>query len=100
VAFAGASGYLDMNVYKRSMILTCCNQRLMADSCHNFTEFWSLGMTPTCKQRSTSTWQQSLHAGHALSPGHGYDKASQIAHHAFEHDLTLRQAALTLGYVV
>ena len=35
----------------------------------------------------------------ALAPVIGYDKASQIAHHALEHDLTLRQAALGLGFV-
>jgi fumarate hydratase class II len=29
----------------------------------------------------------------------GYDKASRIAHHAAEHDSTLKQAALELGYV-
>ncbi|HET8996036.1 MAG TPA: class II fumarate hydratase, partial [Acetobacteraceae bacterium] len=35
----------------------------------------------------------------ALAPVIGYDKASQIAHHAAEHDLTLKQAALQLGLV-
>jgi len=35
----------------------------------------------------------------ALAPVIGYDKASRIAHHALEHDLTLRQAALQLGFV-
>jgi fumarate hydratase class II len=34
-----------------------------------------------------------------LSPVIGYDKASKIAHHALEHDLTLKQAALQLGFV-
>jgi fumarate hydratase class II len=35
----------------------------------------------------------------ALSPVIGYDKASQIAHHAVDHDLTLKEAALALGFV-
>ncbi len=35
----------------------------------------------------------------ALSPVIGYDKASEIAHHALAHDLTLKEAAMTLGYV-
>ena len=35
----------------------------------------------------------------ALAPVIGYDKASEIAHHAMQHDLTLREAALQLGYV-
>ena len=35
----------------------------------------------------------------ALAPVIGYDKASKIAHHAMEHDLTLKAAALELGFV-
>jgi fumarate hydratase class II len=35
----------------------------------------------------------------ALSPVIGYDKASQIAHYALDNDLTLKQAALKLGFV-
>jgi fumarate hydratase class II len=35
----------------------------------------------------------------ALAPVIGYDKASEIAHHALTHDLTLRDAALALKYV-
>jgi hypothetical protein len=35
----------------------------------------------------------------ALSPVIGYDKAAQIAHYALEHDLSLKQAALKLGFV-
>ncbi|MBD2232330.1 class II fumarate hydratase [Phormidium tenue] len=99
VAFAGASGYLEMNVYKPMMIFNLLQSvRLMADSCHNFTEFLVAGMTPNLKKIDQYV-QQSLMLVTALSPAIGYDKASQIAHHAFEHDLTLRQAALALGYV-
>jgi fumarate hydratase class II len=29
----------------------------------------------------------------------GYDKASKIAHYAMDNDLTLKQAALKLGFV-
>ena len=35
----------------------------------------------------------------ALSPVIGYDKASKIAHYAMDHDLTLKAAALKLGFV-
>ncbi len=35
----------------------------------------------------------------ALSPVIGYDKASKVAHYALDHDLSLKEAALTLGYV-
>ena len=35
----------------------------------------------------------------ALAPVIGYDKASKIAPYAMDHDLTLRAAALQLGFV-
>ena len=35
----------------------------------------------------------------ALAPVIGYDKASRIAHYAASQDLTLKEAALKLGYV-
>jgi len=35
----------------------------------------------------------------ALAPVIGYDKASQIAHYAMDNDLTLKSAALKLGFV-
>jgi fumarate hydratase class II len=35
----------------------------------------------------------------ALSPVIGYDKASKIAHYAMDNDLTLKAAALKLGFV-
>jgi fumarate hydratase, class II len=35
----------------------------------------------------------------ALSPVIGHDKASKIAHCAYDNDLTLKQAALNLGLV-
>ncbi len=99
VAFAGASGYLEMNVYKPMMIFNLLQSaRLMADSCRNFSEFLVTGMTPNHRKISQYV-EQSLMLVTALSPAIGYDKASQIAHHAFEHDLTLRAAALALGHV-
>jgi fumarate hydratase class II len=35
----------------------------------------------------------------ALTPVIGYDKSSKIAHYAMDNDLTLKQSALTLGFV-
>ncbi|MFS8562928.1 MAG: hypothetical protein LVR00_00765 [Rhabdochlamydiaceae bacterium] len=35
----------------------------------------------------------------ALTPVIGYDKASEIAHYALDHDMSLRDAAIKTGYV-
>jgi fumarate hydratase class II len=99
VAFAGASGSLEMNVYKPMMIFNVLQSaRLLGDSSQNFTEFLVQGMTPN-RKRIDQYVQDSLMLVTALSPVIGYDKAATIAHYAFEHDLTLREAALTLGFI-
>jgi fumarate hydratase class II len=43
--------------------------------------------------------ERSLMLVTALAPVIGYDQASKIAHHAMDHDLTLKAAALSLGFV-
>lgn len=99
VSFAGASGYLEMNVYKPIMIYNVIQSiRILSDSCNNFTEFMVLGMKPNHKQIENYV-NDSLMLVTALSPVIGYDKASEIAHLAHEKDLTLKEATLELGYL-
>ncbi|HML59901.1 class II fumarate hydratase [Solidesulfovibrio sp.] len=99
VGFGGAGGILEMNVYKPLMIFNIMKSiRLLADSMHNFRAFLVEGMEPN-RKRIAEFVGRSLMLVTALSPVIGYDKASKIAHHAMEHDLTLREAALDLGYV-
>ncbi len=99
VAFAGASGSLEMNVYKPLMIFNLLQSiRLLTDSSRNFSRFLVQGMTVN-RRRLAQYVDQSLMLVTALSPVIGYDQACRIAHHAFEQDLTLRQAALELGLI-
>ena len=99
VGFGGAGGYLEMNVYKPLMIFNLMNSIvLLADGCTNFRKFMIEGTKPNLKEIKTQL-ERSLMLVTALAPVIGYDKASQIAHHATEHDLTLKQAALQLGFV-
>lgn len=99
VAFGGASGYLEMNVYKPLIIHNVLHSiRLLRDGCHNFNRFLIAGTQPNLK-RIKSDLDRSLMLVTALSPTIGYDKASEIAHYALDHDLNLRDAALKLGYV-
>jgi len=99
VGFGGAGGHLEMNVYKPLMIFNVMNSVvLMADGCTNFRKFMIEGTRPNLK-RIKEHVERSLMLVTALAPVIGYDKASQIAHHATEHDLTLKAAALQLGFV-
>jgi fumarate hydratase, class II len=99
VTFGGASGYLEMNVYKPLIIYNVMHSiRIMSDGCHNFSRFLVVGMEPNRKQIDAFV-KQSLMLVTALSPVIGYDKASQVAHYALDHDLTLKEAALKLEYI-
>ena len=99
VGFGGASGYLEMNVYKPLMIFNLTQSiTLMTDGCTNFRRFLVEGTQPNRKKIKEYV-DRSLMLVTALAPVIGYDKASKIAHHAMDHDLTLKQAALQLGFV-
>jgi fumarate hydratase class II len=99
VGFGGASGYLEMNVYKTVMIFNLANSITLAtDGCTNFRRFLVEGTQPNVKKINEYV-ERSLMLVTALAPVIGYDKASKIAHHAMEHDLTLKAAALQLGFV-
>src|SRR5262249_15288429 len=99
VGFGGAGGYLEMNVYKPLMIFNVIHSIiLMSDGCVNFRKFLIEGTKPNLK-KITEYVERSLMLVTALSPVIGYDKASKIAHHAMDNDLTLKEAALQLGFV-
>ncbi len=99
VGFGGAGGYLEMNVYKPLMIFNLTHSiTLMTDGCTNFRRFLVEGTRPNRKKIKEYV-DRSLMLVTALAPVIGYDKASKIAHHAMDHDLTLKEAALQLGFV-
>ena len=99
VGLSGAGGLLEMNVYKPVMINAVLQSiRILGDGATNFAEFLVEGTEPNEKQIASFV-ENSLMLVTALSPVIGYDKASHAAHHAFEHDLSLKQACLDLGYV-
>jgi fumarate hydratase, class II len=97
--FGGASGYLEMNVYKPLIIFNLAHSiTILADGCTNFRKFLVEGTKPNVKKIKEYV-DRSLMLVTALSPVIGYDKASQIAHYALDNDLTLKAAAMKLGFV-
>jgi len=99
VGFGGAGGYLEMNVYKPLIIANVMQSiTLLADGCTNFRRFLIEGTRPNVKKINEYV-NQSLMLVTALAPVIGYDKASRIAHHAIDQNLTLKAAATDLGFV-
>src|SRR5258707_5090939 len=99
VGFGGAGGYLEMNVYKPLIIFNITHSiTIMTDGCTNFRKFLIEGTKPNL-DKIREYVERSLMLVTALAPVIGYDKASRIAHHAMDNDLTLKAAALQLGFV-
>jgi fumarate hydratase class II len=99
VGFGGAGGYLEMNVYKPLLIFNIIHSiTIMADGCANFRKFLVEGTKPNLKKIKEYV-DRSLMLVTALAPVIGYDRASKIAHYAMDNDLTLKDAALKLGFV-
>lgn len=99
VGIGGSAGYLEMNVYKPLIIYNLTHSiTLLTDGCANFRKFLVEGTKPNLKKIAEYV-DRSLMLVTALSPVIGYDKSSKIAHYAMDNDLTLKEAALKLGFV-
>jgi fumarate hydratase class II len=88
-----------MNVYKPLIIFNVAHSiAIMSDGCTNFRKFLIEGTQPNLRKIKEYV-DRSLMLVTSLAPVIGYDKASQIAHYARDNDLTLKAAALQLGFV-
>ncbi len=99
VAFAGSQGAFQLNVYKPVMLHNVLESTaLLADACRSFDEHCARGIEPDT-QRIAANLANSLMLVTALNPHIGYEKAARISLTAHREGLTLREAALKLGYV-
>jgi fumarate hydratase class II len=97
--FAGSQGTLELNVFKPVMIRNLLHStRLLTDVCRTFREFCVEGLQPD-RQRIEELVGRSLMLVTALSPTIGYDKAAEIAEKAHREGATLKESALSLGYL-
>jgi fumarate hydratase class II len=96
----GASqGNFELNVFKPMIAHNFLQSaRLLADGMRSFEEFCARGIEPN-RARIGQLMEQSLMLVTALAPHIGYDRAAQIAKHAQQEGITLRQAALQSGHV-
>ena len=99
VNIGGASGHLELNVYKPMIIHAFLQSaRLLADGCRSFEEHCARGIEPD-EARIRELLERSLMLVTALSPRIGYDRAAEIAEKAHREGSSLREAALALKYV-
>jgi fumarate hydratase class II len=99
VAFAGSQGNFQLNVFKPVILHNVLQSiQLLADGISSFDKRCAVGIQPN-EERMAEHLDNSLMLVTALNPHIGYEKAAQISLKAYREGLTLREAALRLGYL-
>lgn len=99
ISFAGSQGNFELNVFKPVIIHNFLHSViLITDACRGFVDFLIDGIEIN-RERIEHYVKNSLMLVTALSPRIGYDRAAEIAHTAFEANISLREASLKLGYL-
>ena len=99
VTLAGAQGHLELNVFKPVIAHNVLQSiRLLGDAAVSFTDNCVTGIQPN-QPRITHLLENSLMLITALAPEIGYDTATTIAKQAHKNGTTLREEAITGGFV-
>ncbi|HVB98649.1 MAG TPA: class II fumarate hydratase [Candidatus Dormibacteraeota bacterium] len=99
VAFAGSQGNFQLNVYKPVILHNVLESiRLLAEAAASFNDHCAKGIEPN-EKRIREHLDNSLMLVTALNPHIGYEKSAQISLKAYRENLTLREAALQLGFL-
>lgn len=99
INIGGAMGNFELNVMKPLIIHNFLQSaRLLADGIMSFNDHCVIGITANI-ERISMLVQHSLMLVTALNPHIGYDKAAEIAKKAYREETSLKEAALSLGYV-
>jgi fumarate hydratase class II len=99
INIGGASGNFELNVYRPLIAHNFLQSvRLLTGGMASFEEYCVRGIEPN-HARIAELLERSLMLVTALAPHIGYDRAAEIAKRAHRDGGTLKQAALTLGYV-
>jgi fumarate hydratase class II len=99
VAVGGSGGFLELNVFKPLMIFNLLQSiRLLGDACRSFADNCVSGIEPD-RDRIAELVQRSLMLVTALNPKIGYDNAAKVAKKAHAEGITLKQAAVDLGFL-
>ena len=99
IIYAGSQGRFELNAYKPVMIYNLLQSiGLLKDSLNSFIKKCLKGIKAN-KKTIKKNLENSLMLITPLSPIIGYDKAAQIAKKAYKENITLKQAAVNLGFI-
>lgn len=99
ITIAGSQGNFELNVFKPVIVYNFLHSvTLLSDACRSFKEHLVDGLEPN-KEQIQKHLENSLMLVTALNPKIGYDKAAEIAKKAHKENMTLKEAAVALGYL-
>ena len=99
VGFAGSQGHFELNVYKPMMAYNVLqSMQLLGDASVSFVDKCVAGIRPDEDRISKLMWE-SLMLVTALAPEIGYDNATKVAKTAHKNGTTLKEEAMSLGFV-
>jgi len=99
VAFAGSQGNFQLNVYKPVILHNVLTStELLTDASRAFCDRCAIGIEPN-EKRMKEHLDNSLMLVTALNPHIGYEKAAKISLTAYREGITLRDAAVKIGFV-
>ena len=99
VGVGGLQGHFELNVFKPLMIHNFLHSaRLLADACDSFRVNCAEGIEANTKVIREQL-NRSLMLVTALNTHIGYEKAAQIAKKAYSEGTTLKEAAVSLGFL-
>ncbi len=99
VGFAGSQGHFELNVYKPMIAYNVLQSiQLLGDACSAFTDNLVNGLKAD-DTRIDKLMRESLMLVTALAPKIGYDNATKVAKTAHKNGTTLKEEAISLGFV-
>jgi fumarate hydratase class II len=99
IGIAGSQGNFELNVFKPVIIFNYLHSvELLADACNSFVDHCVTGIEVNRDQIDRYV-HNSLMLVTALAPKIGYDAAAQVAKAAHHSHISLREAAIKLGFV-
>ena len=99
ITIGGSNGHFELNVFKPLIAANVLQSaRLIGDACVSFNDNCAAGIEPN-RPVLQKHLENSLMLVTALNPHIGYYKSAEIAKKAHKEGSTLKEAALSLGYV-
>lgn len=99
ISVGAMNGQLELNTYKPMIISNFLQSaQILGDACVSFADKCVAGLEPIIPNIKRNL-ENSLMLVTALVPHIGYDKSAEIAKKAHAENTTLKESALSLGYV-